>query len=104
MKSKFVRHLSVVHPSVGVEIISERNARISFKFWLLPPLGHMLTRFLNFLKTFFLRKYFFFFVNMGPHGSENFKTRPLLQIAAKRFQTFPEFFSQWSFQNHAGDF
>ena len=38
MKSKFVRRLSsVVRPSVCVAIISEPNARISFKFhlWLL---------------------------------------------------------------------
>ncbi len=39
---------------------------------------------------------FFIFVNMGPYGSENFKTLLLLQIAAKRFETCPEFSSQWS--------
>ena len=49
-----IRPLSVVHPSpVRVTSISEPNARISFKFWLLLPLG-------------------FVFVNMGPYGSENF--------------------------------
>ncbi len=36
------------------------------------------------------------FVNMGPYGSENFKTLLLLQIAAKCFETCPEFSSQWS--------
>ena len=40
---------------------------------------------------------------MGPYGSETFKTL-LLQIAAKSFQTFPEFASQWSSQNYAWDF
>ncbi len=38
---------------------------------------------------------FFLFLNMGPYGSENFKML-LLQIAAKCFQTFLEFSSQWS--------
>ncbi len=56
-------------------------------------------------KTFsdFLR-IFFVFVNMGPYGSENFKMLLLLQIADKSFQTFPEFSSQWSSQNHVWDF
>ncbi len=47
---------------------------------------------LNFLRVFFV------FVNMGSYGSENLKTLLLLQIAAKRFETFPEFSSQWSSQ------
>ena len=46
---------------------------------------------------------FFWFVNMGPHGSPDFKTL-LLQIAAKSFQTFSEFSSQWSTQNYIWDF
>ncbi len=33
----------------------------------------------------------FRFVNMGPYGSQNFKTLLLLQIAAVSFQNFPEF-------------
>ncbi len=41
MKLKFVRRMSVPLP-VRVAIISEPNARISFKFWLLLPLGHTL--------------------------------------------------------------
>ncbi len=41
---------------------------------------------------------------MGPNGSENFKTLLLLQITAKRFQTFPEISSQWSSQNFFGTF
>ena len=39
---------SVVRPSVRITIISEPNARICFKFWLLLPLSHTLGRFLNF--------------------------------------------------------
>ncbi len=41
---------------------------------------------------------------MGPNGSENFKTLLLLQIAAKSFETCPEFSSQWSSQNYVWDF
>ena len=38
--------MGLVHrPSVHVAIISEPNARISFKFWLLLPLGHTLGHF-----------------------------------------------------------
>ncbi len=40
---------------------------------------------------------------MGPNGSENFKTL-LLQIAVKRFETGPEFSSQWSSQKYVWDF
>ncbi len=54
--------------------------------------------FSNFLQIFFI------FFNMGPYGSENFKMLLLLQIAAKRFETCPEFYSQWSSQNYAWDF
>ncbi len=42
---------------------------------------------------------FFIFVIMGPNGSKNFKMLLLLQMAAKSFQTYPEFSSQWSSQN-----
>ncbi len=37
---------------------------------------------------------------MGPNVSENFKTLLLLQIAAKSFETCPEYSSQWSSQNY----
>ena len=50
----------------------------------------------------FFYAYFFVFVNMGPYGSETFKTLFVLQIAAESFQTFPEFSSQWSPQNTLG--
>ena len=39
---------------------------------------------------------------MGPSESENVKTLLLLQIAAKGFETCPEFSSQWSSQNYLG--
>ena len=97
----FVRRLSV-----RVAIISEPNALISFNFWLLLPLGHMLKQLFSFSKFFFLffLRIFFVFVNMRPCGSKNFKTLLLLQIVAKSFQTFPEFSSQWSSQNYIWDF
>ncbi len=81
--------------------ISEPNARISFKFWLLLPLGHTALSFFEFLKIVFdFLRTFFVFVNMGPYGRENCKTLLLLQIAAEIFQTVPEFFSQWSSQKY----
>ena len=45
-------------------------------------------------------EFLFVFVNMGHSGSENVKTLLLLQIAAKSFQTCPQFSSQWSSQNY----
>ena len=41
---------------------------------------------------------FFVFANMGPYGSNNFKTLLLLQITAESFETFPKFSEQWSSQ------
>ena len=56
-------------------------------------------------KLFFIfLRILFFFVNMGSNGSENFKTLLLLQMAAKSFETCPEFSSQWSSQNQVWDF
>ncbi len=40
---------------------------------------------------------------MGPSGSEHFETLLLLQIAAKRFETWPEFSSEWSSQKNVWD-
>ncbi len=60
MKSKFVRcPSSVRRQSVRVAIISEPNAWISFKFWLLLPLSHiyMLGRFW----IFFVKNFVFIF-------------------------------------------
>ncbi len=98
MKSKFVRRLPVVRrpSSVSVAIISVPNALISFKFWLLLPLGYTLGLCLNFEKKIggiFLR-ICFIFVNTGPYGSQHLKTLLLLQIAAESFQTSPEFSSK----------
>ena len=104
MKSKFIRRPSSVRrPSVvHVAIISEPNARISFKFvlWLLLDYSHDQT--ILFLSFFFMN--IFVFVNMRPHGSQNFKTLLLLEIAAEGFQTFTEFSFQWSSQKCVWDF
>ncbi len=43
---------------------------------------------------------FFFFINMGPCGCENFKTLLLLQIETKNPQASPEFSFQWSSQKY----
>ena len=48
--------------------------------------------FLTFWKLKF-NEFVFVFVNMGPYGSQNFKAVFLLQIAAQRFETTPDFFS-----------
>ncbi len=55
------------------------------------------------MSKFDILTFFLFFVNMGRSGSENFKIVLLVQMVAKRFQTFPEFSSQWSSQNYFGD-
>ncbi len=92
-------NLSIIHPlSVHVAIISEPNAQISFKFWLLFPLAQFYAEtFFEILKkkkkfSRFYCEYFSFSLTIGTLiGSENFKMLLLLQIAAKSFQTFPEF-------------
>ncbi len=67
--------IEICPSSVRVAIISEPNTRISFKFWLLLPLCHTLGLFLNLKKIIGAGvRIFFVFVNMGPYGSENFKT------------------------------
>ncbi len=51
-------------------------------------------------KTFFFSIFFdflgifFVFVNMGPYGSQNFKTLLLPQIIFESFQTFSQFSSR----------
>ncbi len=42
----------------------------------------------------------FVLFNMGPYGSQNFKTLLLPQITFESFQPFPEFSSQWSSQKY----
>ena len=107
MKSKFDRRPSSVRLSVCGAVISECNARISLKFWLLLPLGHTLGPFCHFCKKKFFFDFlliFLIFVHMGPYGSQNFKMLLLLQITAESFQTFAEFSFQWSSQNCIWDF
>ncbi len=103
----FVHRLSSVRrpSSVRVAIFSEPNARISFKFWLLLPLSHTLGLFFEVLKNkiFIFLRVFFVFVNMLSHGSQDFKTLLLLQIAAESFQSFCQFSSQWSTQKYVWD-
>ncbi len=52
--------------------------------------------FFDFLRIFFV------FVNMGPYGSQNFKTLLLPQITFESFQTFSKFSSHWSWQSSFG--
>ncbi len=99
MKSKFVHHRSVppsvYHPSVSK--LSVPNARISFKFWLLFPLGHGLECSLNFWKTKtkafgIFYEYFSFSLTWEP----NFQKALLLQIVSQSFDISPEISSHWS--------
>ena len=46
----------------------------------------------------------FVFVNMGPYGSQNFKTPLLPQITFEYFRTFSDFFYQWSSQKYCFEF
>ena len=68
----------------------------SWKFlnfsWIFFPMVHtkLCWDFWN-VKNWNFNHFFFFFVYMGPNGNENFKT-VLLQIVAKIFETFCEFF------------
>ena len=41
------------------------------------------------------KRFLLVLINMGPNRSENFKTLLLLQVAAKSFETCPEFSFQW---------
>ncbi len=45
------------------------------------------------LKIEILMHFFFVFLNMGPYGSQNFKTLLLPQISFESSQTFSEFSS-----------
>ncbi len=56
-KSQFVRR-----PYVHVAMISEPNARISFSFWLLLPLGHAFERGVFFLFVCLFVFVFFYFL------------------------------------------
>ncbi len=100
MKSQFVRRPSVTQLSPNLMRGFLSNFGCCFPWAIRPDF------FFNFWKKFFFDflRIIFVFVNMGPYGSENFKTLPLLQSAAESFQTFPEFSSQWSAQNLEWDF
>ncbi len=70
-QSSWNQNLSVV----CVAIISVPNARITFEFWLLLPLGYTLRRFLHFF--FFcitgILRIFLVFVNMRTYGAKIWK-------------------------------
>ncbi len=88
MESQFVRRPSV-RPSVSQLFLNLMHGFLSnFSCGFLWAIRSDII--FEFLKK---KIFFFFFVNMGPYGSENFKTLLLLQIAAETFQTFPEFSS-----------
>ncbi len=89
MESQFVCRPSVVCPSVA--IISQLTD--FFQILVVASSGLYAGTFFETIFFFDFLRIFFVFVNMGPYGSENFKTLLLLQIAAESSQTFPEFSS-----------
>ncbi len=113
MKSKFVRRPSSVRPSfvrpsvrlwprLSLKLLHGFLSNFSCGFpWAICP-----EVFFNFEKKIILifLRIFFVFVNMGPYGSENFKMLLLLQIAAKSFETCPEFSPNGPHKNWFGIF
>ncbi len=109
MKSKFVsRTARFVRPSVSLwyrlslkllhGLLS--NFSCGFPWATCPDFFHFWKKkfFLYFLGIFFI------FVNMGPYGSQNFKTLLLPQISFESFQFFSEISSQWSWQKYCFGF
>ncbi len=93
--SSVVRQSSVVRrpSSVRVAIISEPNARISFKFWLLLPLIHTLGSFFNFLTFFFIfYEYFSFSLTRDPMGAKISKSFSSYNSQPKVFKLLLIFF------------
>ncbi len=106
--SSVVRHPSV-RPSVRPSSVVRLWHRLSLKLLhgLLSnfscgfPWDIIMSRlFCHFWKKFFFEflGIFFVFVNMGPYGSQNFKTLLLPQITLESFQTVSESSSLWSSQ------
>ncbi len=107
MKSKFVRRPSSVIPSPVVRLWHRLSLKLldgllsnfccGFPWAICPDV------FLIFEKKKFFRN-FSVFVNMGPYGSQKFKTLLLPQISFESFQTFSEISSQWSSQKYCFGF
>ena len=78
--------------SVRVAIISEPNARISFKFWLLLPLSHKLgCFFFAFLKKKFFYEYFSFSLTWDPMGAQISKRYSYYKSQPITLKLFSEF-------------
>ncbi len=103
MESKFVRHPSVSQLPLNLLHGFLSNFMCGFSWTI---------RRANFL---FLKKkiwewggilygYISFSLTWDPYGSENFKMLLVLQIAAEKFQSFPEFSFQWFSQNYHWEF
>ncbi len=98
-QSSWNRNLSVVcrpssvRPSVRVAIISEPNARISFKFWLLLPLDHALGLILNFwfFFWFFFTNIVFISLTWDPMGAKISKRNSSYKSQPKAFRLFLNF-------------
>ncbi len=88
-------HEIAIRPSsITRTIISETNAQIAFKFWLLVPLSHMPGHFFEFLKKkFFLIFYecFSFSLTWDPMGAKISKRYSSYKSQPKVFKLFLNF-------------
>ncbi len=85
MKSKFVRRPSVVRPSVcGIDCLWTLCTDF-FQILVVASPGPYAQTFFHFWKKKILNflRIIFIFVNMGPYGSENFKTLLLVVIRSE---------------------
>ena len=105
MKSKFVRRLSSVRPSsVRVAIISEPNARISFKFHLWLPLDYSQNQLFYFIFLFFFYEYFSFLLTWDPKGGKIAKRYTSDKSQPKAFKLFLNFLSNCPHKTTLGIF
>ncbi len=118
-----IRPSSVVRPSVrrpssvcGIDYLWSYCMDCLQISVVASPGPYAQTFFFHFWRIFFFNflGFFFDFVNMGPYGSQNFKTLLLFKIfqndskgfkiSFESFQTFSEISSQWSSQKYCFGF
>ncbi len=75
-----------------------------FQILVVASPGHYARTFFEFVKKKYIVTNIFVFVNMGPHGSEHFKTLLLLEITAKSFQLVLNFPPNGPHKNKFGIF
>ncbi len=96
----FIQHGSKNFKKLFLLQLASENVQTLPDFFSQWSSQHYAWNFWKFLKNEILKIFF----SLEPNGIENFNTLFLLQIAAKSFQTWPDFSSQWSSQKRNGDF